>query len=56
MRASTTVPASTHLARIWRAGVKAARGHYVLIADADDSDDFSHAPRFLANLRNGADL
>jgi glycosyltransferase involved in cell wall biosynthesis len=38
------------------AGIKAARGRYVLIADADDSYDFSHAPRFLAALRNGADL
>jgi glycosyltransferase involved in cell wall biosynthesis len=59
MRASTTVP----LQRIPRgygaaldAAVKAARGYYVLIADADDSYDFSHAPRFLADLRNGADL
>jgi glycosyltransferase involved in cell wall biosynthesis len=38
------------------AGIQAARGDYVLIADADDSYEFAHAPRFLAELRNGADL
>jgi glycosyltransferase involved in cell wall biosynthesis len=38
------------------AGVMAARGTYVLMADADDSYNFAHIPRFLAELRNGADL
>src|SRR5579875_3080514 len=37
------------------AGVHAARGTYVLMADADDSYNFAHIPRFLAELRNGAD-
>jgi glycosyltransferase involved in cell wall biosynthesis len=36
------------------AGILAARGRYVLIADADDSYNFAHIPRFLAGLRNGA--
>ena len=38
------------------AGITAARGKYVLMADADDSYNFAHIPRFLAELRNGADL
>lgn len=38
------------------AGITAAHGRYVLMADADDSYDFAHIPRFLAELRNGADL
>lgn len=38
------------------AGILAARGRYVLMADADDSYEFAHIPRFLAELRNGADL
>ncbi len=38
------------------AGVHAARGRYVLMADADDSYDFAHAPRFLDKLRDGAAL
>ncbi|HEY5381461.1 MAG TPA: glycosyltransferase family 2 protein [Acidobacteriaceae bacterium] len=38
------------------AGILAARGQYVLMADADDSYEFAHIPRFLAELRNGADL
>ena len=38
------------------AGIVAARGRYVLMADADDSYNFAHIPRFLAELRNGADL
>lgn len=38
------------------AGVIAARGRYVLMADADDSYDFAHIPRFLTELRGGADL
>ena len=38
------------------AGITAAHGHFVLMADADDSYNFAHIPRFLAELRNGADL
>ena len=38
------------------AGILAARGKYVLMADADDSYEFAHAPRFLAELRNGAEI
>jgi glycosyltransferase involved in cell wall biosynthesis len=38
------------------AGIQEARGRYVLIADADDSYDFTHVPRFLAELRNGAEF
>ena len=38
------------------AGIAAAHGRFVLMADADDSYDFAHIPRFLAELRKGADL
>src|SRR6201996_1572162 len=38
------------------AGITAAQGKFVLMADADDSYNFSHIPRFLAKLREGADL
>ena len=44
------------------AGIQAAHGKYVLMADADDSYEFAHIPRFLAELRDrpdgsaGADL
>ncbi len=38
------------------AGILAAEGKYVLMADADDSYNFAHIPRFLEKLRNGADL
>jgi glycosyltransferase involved in cell wall biosynthesis len=38
------------------AGILAARGKYVLMGDADDSYEFAHIPRFLEQLRNGADL
>ncbi len=38
------------------AGIDAAQGEYVLMADADDSYDFSHLPRFIAALDTGADL
>jgi glycosyltransferase involved in cell wall biosynthesis len=37
-------------------GILAARGKYVLMGDADDSYEFNHLPRFLEQLRNGADL
>ena len=39
-----------------KGGILASRGAYVLMADSDDSYDFSHAPRFLEALRAGSDL
>ena len=39
-----------------RGGIQAALGRYVLMADSDDSYDFSHVPRFLEQLRSGSDL
>ena len=39
-----------------RGGIQAGRGTYVLMADADDSYDFSHIPRFIEQLRKGSDL
>ena len=38
------------------AGIEAARGRYVLMADADDSYEFAHLPRFLQALRQGSEL
>lgn len=37
-------------------GIGAARGKYIMMGDADDSYDFGHAPRFVAELRKGADV
>jgi glycosyltransferase involved in cell wall biosynthesis len=37
-------------------GIAAASGKYIVMGDADDSYDFSHIPRFLEHLREGADL
>ena len=37
-------------------GIAAARGKYVLMADADDSYDFGEIPVFLGKLREGYDL
>lgn len=37
-------------------GIAAARGEYVLMADADASYDLAEIPKFLAALRAGADL
>lgn len=37
-------------------GFSAAHGHFLIMADGDDSYNFSHIPRFLQALRNGADL
>ncbi len=39
-----------------KGGILASHGEYVLMADSDDSYDFRHAPRFLAQLRAGSDL
>ena len=38
------------------AGIKSAKGKFVLMADADDSYHFSHLPRFVTALDAGADL
>lgn len=37
-------------------GIAAAAGKYIVMGDADDSYEFGHIPRFLEQLRNGADL
>ena len=37
-------------------GIRAARGCYVIMGDADDSYDLRHLDAFLAELRAGADL
>ena len=39
-----------------RGGIAAANGRFVLMGDADGSYDFSHLPRFVAELRAGYDL
>lgn len=39
-----------------RGGIQFARGAYVLMADSDDSYDFTHIPRFIEQLRAGSDL
>ncbi len=39
-----------------KGGILAASGTHILMADSDDSYDFSHAPRFMNELRAGADL
>jgi glycosyltransferase involved in cell wall biosynthesis len=39
-----------------RGGIAAARGRYVLMADADDSYDLLELPKFLDKLREGYDL
>jgi glycosyltransferase involved in cell wall biosynthesis len=38
------------------AGIEAARGQYVVMADADDSYDFLELPKFVQKLRQGNDL
>ena len=39
-----------------RGGINAGGGIYIIMGDADASYDFSHIPRFLAELRKGSDL
>ena len=38
------------------AGIEAAHGRWIIMGDADDSYDFGEIPKFLAQLRAGADL
>jgi glycosyltransferase involved in cell wall biosynthesis len=38
------------------AGVRAARGEYIVVGDADGSYDFLEIPRFVSKLREGFDL
>ncbi len=37
-------------------GFRESHGRYLIMADGDDSYNFSHIPRFLESLRSGADL
>jgi glycosyltransferase involved in cell wall biosynthesis len=37
-------------------GIAAARGHFVLMGDADDSYDYLEIPKFIEKLREGYDL
>lgn len=39
-----------------RGGIRDARGDYILMLDSDDSYDISHLPRFVDELKAGADL
>ena len=39
-----------------RGGIAAARGQFVVVADADNSYDLGDTPRFVERLRSGADL
>lgn len=39
-----------------RGGIEAARGRWIIMGDADDSYDFSEAPRFVEKLKTGDDL
>ncbi len=39
-----------------KGGILASHGEYVLMADSDDSYNFSHAGRFVEQLRAGSDL
>jgi len=38
------------------AGIEAAQGRFVIMADADESYDFAHLDDFVARLRNGSQL
>jgi glycosyltransferase involved in cell wall biosynthesis len=37
-------------------GIRASRGQFVIMGDADDSYDFGDVPKFVAELRKGCDL
>jgi hypothetical protein len=39
-----------------RGGIEASRGRWIFMGDADDSYDFSEAPRFVEKLREGNDV
>ena len=39
-----------------RAGIAAARGPFIVMGDADDSDDFGEVPKFAEMLRQGYDV
>jgi glycosyltransferase involved in cell wall biosynthesis len=39
-----------------REGIAAARGPFIIMGDADDSYDFTDAPRFVEKLREGYDI
>ena len=39
-----------------KGGIMASRGEYVLMADSDDSYNFTHIPRFAEQLRAGSEL
>jgi glycosyltransferase involved in cell wall biosynthesis len=39
-----------------KAGIRAARGAFIVMGDADDSYDFSEVPRFVEELRNGSEV
>ena len=49
------VPARGYGAAL-QAGIKAARGTYVLMGDADSTYEFQQAPEFVAKLQQGYDL
>jgi glycosyltransferase involved in cell wall biosynthesis len=56
-RGARVVPVATRgYGSALRAGIAAARGRYVVMADADASYDFSHLPRYVDRLRAGYDL
>jgi glycosyltransferase involved in cell wall biosynthesis len=39
-----------------KAGIRAARGAFIVMGDADDSYDFSEVPRFVKEWRNGSEV
>src|SRR5215468_5736993 len=39
-----------------KAGIRAARGGFIVMGDADDSYDFSEVPRFVEEWRKGSDV
>ena len=39
-----------------QAGIRAARGAFIVMGDADDSYDFSEVPRFVAEWRKGSEV
>ncbi|MDZ7724660.1 MAG: glycosyltransferase family 2 protein [candidate division KSB1 bacterium] len=41
---------------VYRAGIAAARGEFIIIGDSDDSYDFGDIPRFVRELEKGYDV